>query len=92
VEVSVSPVNVKNTLKKAEDFLSDPAQTKVRLITVANWKFSVIGGCFVTLLAMLYVTGVIMSILRFMWRLVKPKEVVVSSPLLPTPPSGTGSR
>lgn len=92
VEVSVSPVNVKTTVKKAEDFLNDPTQTKVRLLTVANWKFSVIGGVFATLLAMLYVTGVIMSIFRFLWRLVKPKEVVVRSPLLPSPPAGTGSR
>jgi hypothetical protein len=85
VEVPVSPVNARSTVKKAEDFLRDPKQANIRLITVANWKFSVIGGVFVTLLAMLYVTGVILSVFRFFGRLMKPSGVV-ETPSLPIPP------
>jgi hypothetical protein len=88
VELPVSPLNAKSTVSKAEDFLRDPRQARIRLITVANWKFSVIGGVFVTLLAMLYLTGVILSAFRFLGRLMNPRVVVVNSPLLPTPPPG----
>jgi len=80
VEVPVSPVNTKSTVKKVEDFLRDPSQTKVRLITVANWKFSVIGGVFLTLLALLYATGVILSVLRFFGRLMTSNGVVENNP------------
>lgn len=80
VEVSVSPVNRKSAVKKVEDFLKDPSQTKTRVITVANWKFSVIGGVFVTLLATLYVTGVILSVFRFFGRLLIPDGVVEKHP------------
>jgi hypothetical protein len=88
VEVPVSPVNAKSTVTKGEDFLRHPSQAEIRLITVANWKFSVIGGVFVTLLAILYLTGVILSVFRFLGRLIKPSAVTVKSPLLPTPPPG----
>jgi hypothetical protein len=64
-------------------------RAKVRLITVANWKFSVIGDVFITLLAMLHVTGVIMSVFRFIWRLVKARDVV-ETPSLPIPPPSAG--
>jgi hypothetical protein len=89
VEVPVSPVNAKSAVEKARAFLGDLNQSKTRLITVANWKFSVIGGIFVTLLAMLYVTGVILSVFRFFWRLVTPAKLV-GTPSLPIPPSGAG--
>ena len=88
VEVPVSPVNARSTVAKAEEFLRDPSRTRLRLFTVANWKFSVIVGVFVTLLAILYVTGVILSMLRFFWRLAKPAGDVVNSQVLPTPPPG----
>jgi hypothetical protein len=83
VEVPVSPVTAKSVPRKAEDFLRDSSQTKIRLITVANWKFSVIGGVFVTLLAMLYTTGVFLSVCRLFgsWR--KPWGVVEMNPVLP---------
>jgi len=89
VDVPVSPINAKSAVKKVKDFLRDPNRAKVRLFTVANWKFSVIGGIFVTLLAMLYLTGVILSLLRFVGRLIKPRRVV-EVPTLPIPPRGMG--
>jgi hypothetical protein len=80
VEVPVSPVNTKSTVKKAQDFIADPSRAKLNLMTVANWKFSVIGGFFVTLLALLYTTGVILSIFRLLGRLMKSDGVVERHP------------
>jgi hypothetical protein len=82
VEVPVSPVNAKSTLRTAEDFLRDSSQTKIRLITVANWKFSVIGGAFLTLLAILYTTGVFLSVCRLLGRWTKSRGVVEMNPAL----------
>jgi hypothetical protein len=56
---------------------------------VANWKFSVIGGIFVTLLAMLYLTGVMLGLFRFFGHLMKSSNVM-EGPTLPIPPRGPG--
>ena len=80
IEVPVSPINAKTTVKKAQDFLADTGQPKLRLLTVANWKFSVIGGFFVTMLALLYTTGVILTVFRLLGRLLKSDGVVEKHP------------
>ena len=63
-EAYVSPVNLKSTLAQAQSFLTDPQQTSLRLVTVANWKFSVIFSIPFVLLTLLYLLGIILSIWR----------------------------
>jgi hypothetical protein len=38
-KVEVSPANIRSVLEKTRTFLDDPNQPRLRLITVANWKF-----------------------------------------------------
>src|SRR5262249_9894589 len=41
-KVEVSPVNIRGVLEKTREFLEDPKQTSLKLVTVANWKFGVV--------------------------------------------------
>lgn len=61
-EVQVSPASLKSVLEKANAFLKDPAATDLKMFVVANWKFSVGGGGFVSLLTLLYLVGVTLAI------------------------------
>jgi hypothetical protein len=54
VEVEVSPVNIHDVVRKADDFLEHSGQSKLRLIVVANWKFGVFAGGFLSLLTLFY--------------------------------------
>ncbi len=64
-QVSVSPVNIKSVLARSEEFLNDPAATELKLTVIANWKFGLIAGGFVSLLTVLYVTGLFLLLARF---------------------------
>ena len=68
-QISVSPVNIKSVLQRSEEFLKNPAATELRLTVIANWKFGLIAGGFVSLLTVLYVGGLIGLVLQFAWRL-----------------------
>lgn len=70
-EVEVSPANIDTARRKVRDFLDDPASEKLSLTVVANWKFSVIAGGFLSLLTLLYVVGVGGAFLQSLWRLVR---------------------
>jgi hypothetical protein len=70
-EVPVSPVSIRRVLEKARDFLNDENAKQLRLITVANYKFGVLAGGILSLLTVLYVLGVIFSLGRFVWRVVR---------------------
>lgn len=55
IEVPVTPHDIDSVMKQSQAFLTDPQATELELFVVANWKFSVIGGGLVSLLAVLYV-------------------------------------
>lgn len=55
--VSVTPHNLADVKKQAETFLKDPQAKELRLFVVANWKFGVIAGGFVSLFTLLYVVS-----------------------------------
>jgi hypothetical protein len=74
VEVSISPVNVESAQRRVEEFLADSAQPNLRLIAVANWKFSIIAGGLISLLTLLYAVGVVASILLGVHRLLRPAD------------------
>lgn len=65
-EVSVSPANIRGVMEKARTFLASPNERELRLITVANWKFGVFAGGFLSLFTALYVFGLLLGL----WRLI----------------------
>ena len=71
VEVPVTPFNVKSVTKRAQEFLADSQAKELKMTVVANWKFSVIAGGFVSLLTVLYVIGIVWSIFRGFKRLLR---------------------
>ncbi len=68
VQVEVSPVNVASALAETQRFLDNPSQTHLRLITVANWKFGVFAGGFLSLLTLLYVFICVNTLFRWLRR------------------------
>ena len=80
-EVPVSPVNLRKTVDQAKGFLADPKATRLRLITVANWKFSVVAGGIASLLTLLFVVGWVLQTLKFIWMQMRPQ--VEQRPVLP---------
>jgi hypothetical protein len=73
-KVEVSPVNIRGVLEKTRDFLESPSQPSLKLVTVANWKFGVIGGGLVSLLTGFYLFIVIDSSVRAIWRRLRGVE------------------
>lgn len=67
-KVEISPANIRDVLEKTRDFLEDQSQPSLRLITVANWKFGVIGGGFLCLLTLFYLFIVVDSSVRAIGR------------------------
>jgi hypothetical protein len=53
------------------DFLNDEQATHLRLITVANYKFGVLAGGILSSLTVLYVLGVVISLGRFAWQIIR---------------------
>lgn len=69
-EVPVSPINIKRVLQRSEEFLKDPRAEELRLTVIANWKFGLIAGGFVSLLTVLYVVGLVMLVFQSARKLV----------------------
>jgi|GEM_PF-6109347 len=63
-KIEVSPVNVVKVRREVQAFFDDPAQTHLRIITVANWKFSVFAGGFLSLLTILYIYMMLSQLVR----------------------------
>lgn len=63
-EVSVSPVNIRDVVAKAEAFLKQPGQAELKLTVVANWKFGVIAPLLLSPLVILYVVGMLLAVWR----------------------------
>ena len=76
-KVEVSPVNIRSVLEKTRDFLENPNQSSLRLVTIANWKFGVFGGGLLCLLTLFYLFIVVDSSARAIWRRIRgnPKEL-----------------
>ena len=68
VEVSVSPASIDRVVREANAFLADGSRPALRLITVANWKFSVIFAIPLTLLTALYLFGCALALWRWTHR------------------------
>jgi hypothetical protein len=77
-KVEVSPVNIRGVLEKTRDFLENPSQPSLKLITVANWKFGVIGGGLVSLLTAFYLFIMIDSSIRGIWRRLRGVKTVTA--------------
>lgn len=69
VRVEVSPVSIEGVRQRAKDFLADPQATVLHMTVVANWKFSVIVGGFVSLLTVLYLVGIASCVVEAVRRL-----------------------
>jgi hypothetical protein len=69
-EVSITPVDLPSVVEKSNAFLKDPQATELRQFVVANWKFSVFGGAFVSSLLVLYLGGCLFALGRWLLRLV----------------------
>ena len=54
IRVPVSPVNMDDVRRRARDFLQEPDKRELRLLTVANWKISVIAGGALCVLTLVY--------------------------------------
>jgi len=59
ITLEVSPLNLADVQAKARAFLADPGQSKLRLLTVANWKMGVFAGGAFSLLTLLYIIGLL---------------------------------
>lgn len=70
-EISVSPVNIKSVVERSESFLKDPSAKELRLTVIANWKFGLFAGGFVSLLTLLYVAGLVGLLFQSLWKLAK---------------------
>lgn len=88
VEVPVSPVNIARVVQQTSQFLEDPRSTQLKLVVVANWKFSVIAGGLLSLLTVLYVVGLVLTILQGLKRLLTlaPAAVEIQPAGSPQPP------
>jgi hypothetical protein len=70
--VKISPASVDEVKAKAQAFLQDLSQRQTRFFVIANWKFGLGFGIPLTLLALLYVVGSALAILRALFRKIRP--------------------
>lgn len=62
VKVTVSPASIKTATERAEAFVKAPTEEGLSMFLVANWKFSILFGGFVSLLTPLWVVGFVLWI------------------------------
>jgi hypothetical protein len=79
VEVPVTPFNLDSVEDRCEAFLEDSDAAELNLFVVANWKFSIIVGGFLSMLAVLYfgtiAFGLILKLVHsFQWALGIPAD------------------
>lgn len=53
--IEVSPASIGRVRAKVDNFVSNTTQTRLRLVTVSNWKFGVIVGGALSLLTLFYI-------------------------------------
>ena len=66
--IAVSPANLGDVVSKAGGFLKDPTAANLPLVTVTNWKTSVVAGGILCLLTVLYIVSLLSWLLPFSWR------------------------
>ncbi|HEV3409889.1 MAG TPA: hypothetical protein VG095_06330 [Chthoniobacterales bacterium] len=64
-QVEVSPVNIEKVRAQARAFLEDSSRQRLRLVTVANWKFGVFAGGLLSLLTVFYIYLQLSSFVRW---------------------------
>lgn len=74
-EVQVTPANLQAVEGKVNAFLQNPNASELKLFVVANWKFSVVAGGLVSLLAVFYLLGLLVAIFRQVLRLLGAGEM-----------------
>ena len=67
-KIEVSPVNVVEVRRKVQAFFEDSTQAHLRIVVVANWKFSVFAGGFLSLLTFLYIYMMASELIRTLFR------------------------
>jgi len=72
--IPISPINNDSALKRVEAFLAAPHAEGLRFWAVANWKFSLIFGGALSLLAWLYFVGIGMMIYKFSKQLMQKRK------------------
>ncbi|GAK52800.1 hypothetical protein U14_04057 [Candidatus Moduliflexus flocculans] len=72
--IPISPINKNSALKKVEAFLAAPDSAGLRFWTIANWKFSLLMGGALSLLAGLYFVGIGMTIVKFGRKFVRKRK------------------
>jgi hypothetical protein len=72
--IPISPVNMESARKKIEAFLAAPNPEGLRFWAVANWKFSLLMGGALSLLAGLYFVGIGMAIVKFGKKIVQKRK------------------
>jgi hypothetical protein len=60
----VSPASLSRVVQRAQEFLTNSQLSDLRMIVVANWKFSVIAGGLLSLLTVLYIVGLVLLLGR----------------------------
>lgn len=78
-EVPVTPHDLEDVKAQVAEFLNDPAQDSLSLFVVANWKFSVFGGGLVSMMTVLYLTAVVATVVRGVWRLFVPRRAAAGA-------------
>ena len=58
-EIPASPASIDRVLARTRAFLENPADRHLRLIVIANWKFGLLAGGFLSLLTVLYLASVV---------------------------------
>lgn len=66
--VPVSPVSIKSVSERAQAFVLEPTEQPLSMFVVANWKFSLIFGGLASLLTVLYVFGIVATIIQGLYR------------------------
>ncbi len=74
VEVSVSPVSLKNVLGKSNEFLSSSKEVSTTIFAIANWKFGALMGGILTSFTLLYIVGYSLGFLQ--WIVITLKRAV----------------
>lgn len=74
--LSTSPYSLDRVVGEVNAFLNDQQAASATLFLPANWKFSVLFGGACSLATVLYVCGITLWTLKYVWRLVMPKRTV----------------
>jgi hypothetical protein len=64
LEVPVSPASIKGQIESVEAFLDDETAGELNLFCVSNWKFALLAGIPISMLTVLYVVGLVFTVVR----------------------------